>query len=1049
MSPISSVVSTLAVMAGCVLLSLSTPRQATAQNIPQSVQRELQDRGITADEARREALRLGIDLTNPEAAIRRAREIGVPEALVRQMVQAVQEEERQEQANSTRSSVDREVPIMFGPPTLSAETLVLPPIDPFFIAPNTSEEDVEEAQRQRDRKIQNDTLVVRVPLRDELSGIRVVEMMLLNDMSADTLFAFEVRRVLGSKFEGSWQGLFAVPHDAANGDWGLYVLAIDESENDNIIETGGIVRITRDATELVPQDSMAVSDSLPYFGYDLFALRPENFQPLSMGPVDEGYLIGPGDELRLIIFGSTEFQQDLVVDNEGRIFVPNVGQRTVAGTRLDELREDLRVWLSKNYAGLTTEPPEMLMDLSVTRLRPVSVFVLGEVPRPGRFPLPSSSSVFNALYAVGGPLFSGSLRNVQVIRRGKVAYEVDLYDYLLKGFSDADVRLQTSDNIFIPPRGVTVSLSGEVHRPAIYELRSGETFADLIGFAGGLKPEAYTRRFQVERVVPFAEREDPMMVRRVLDYNLGDVLAGAENVELEDGDQVTIFSIPEATNVAARSRVRSVSVGGAVFNPGRYELSSDLQTVRDLIMEADGLTGDAYPDKVELIRLTPSLKQEVMSLSLAQILQDAPTQNLVLRPQDSLYVFALSELRVNPMVKISGQVRQPGSYEMLENMTVTDLLFKGGGLADPEYLKTVFTARADIFRKSPDGRTEQIIPFDLGEALRGGPVASMPLEPEDEIRIYPLEVEVVRDRYVQISGAVKQEGQFRFRDGMTLEDLILQAGGFEDNAFFQAVEVTRLDKERQNGELAMGIEVPLLAPGAVQGDFYSFGVVDTLQAFNEARKFKLQHLDRVYVRTNPVYKPQQTVILTGEVRFPGEYTLLRENETLAEVVRRAGGILPTGYPKGGRLYRDNLQVIARIDRALSGYRDADIVLLPGDRITIPAQPNTVAVRGNVAIEGLIKYEPGKRVKYYLNRAGGLRPETEAVLLTQASGATFRVQRGLFKSNPVVDEGAQIFVTKKPPREPGERIDIGRTIVDTVGIISSTLTIVVLARQAFK
>ena len=219
--------------------------------------------------------------------------------------------------------------------------------------------------------------------------------------------------------------------------------------------------------------------------------------------------------------------------------------------------------------------------------------------------------------------------------------------------------------------------------------------------------------------------------------------------------------------------------------------------------------------------------------------------------------------------------------------------------------------------------------------------------------------------------------------------------------------------------------------------------------FGNAYRFKLEHMDRVYVRSNPGFQEQQTVILSGEVKFPGTYTLLRENETLSEVIRRAGGVLVTAYPKGGRLLRDNLQVIVEMDKAIQGDEDSDIVLLPGDEVVIPLQPNTVAVRGNVANEGLIKYEPGRRVSYYLQRAGGHRPDTEAILLTQASGATFRVKHGVFRTNPVVDEGARIFVTRKPPKEPGERVDIGRTIVETVGIISSTLAIVVLAKQAFS
>ena len=824
--------------------------------------------------------------------------------------------------------------------------------------------------------------------------------------------------------------------------------AIDASGNDNIIDTEEMLRIRREGEELVVEDTVAVRDSLLYFGYDLFDVRPEMFEPASVGPVDDSYLVGPGDELRLIVFGAAEFQHDLVVDTEGRIFVPNVGQRTVAGNRLIDLRDDIRIWLARSYAGLISEPPEVLMDLTVTRLKPVNVFVLGEVSKPGRFPLSSQSTVFNALYAVGGPKTAGSLREVRVVRHGNIAYTVDLYEYLLKGFSAGDVRLQTNDNVFIPPRGKTVAIQGEVHRPAYYELLPGETFKDLLGFAGGLKAEAYTRRFQIERVIPFEERDDPLVVRSVLDFDLASVLRGEQNVQLADGDMVTIFSIPESNDLASRSKVRAASITGAIYNPGQYELSDTMRTIRSLIEKADGVTGDAFRSKVELYRLTDDLRTEVVSLNLDQILADVPTQNLVLRPQDSLHVYSMQMLREKPGVRITGQVRKPGSYELLENMTIIDLLFKGGGLSDQEYLKTVFKQRADLFRKSPNGHTEQILPFHLGDALNGEGMSNEILQPGDEIRVYPLVVEVQSEPFVEISGAVKREGKYRFREGMTLEDLALQAGGFEEGAYLREVEVTRLDSTRGNNELATSIQVPFQT--VLDAEIPSFGIDDSTGGIRPARQFLLQHLDRVYVRLDPDFREQQTVMVSGEVEFPGSYTLLRENETLADIIRRAGGILPTGYPKGGRLMRDNLQVIVEMERALQGNAEADIVLLPGDEVRIPLQPNTVAVRGNVANEGLIKYEPGRRVTYYLDRAGGLRPESEAILLTQASGATFRVRRrGLFKSNPVVDEGARIFITRKPPKEPGERVDIGRTIVETVGIISSTLAIVVLAKQAFN
>ena len=445
-------------------------------------------------------------------------------------------------------------------------------------------------------------------------------------------------------------------------------------------------------------------------------------------------------------------------------------------------------------------------------------------------------------------------------------------------------------------------------------------------------------------------------------------------------------------------------------------MNEDVRTVRDLVNRANGLTGDAYFDKIEMYRLNDKLKKEMVSLNLNEVMEDIPTQNLVLQPQDSLHIFSLNNLVDVPQVSISGQVRNTGQYDLLENMRVIDLLYKGGGLSDPEFMKAVFRDRADLFRVSDDGKTEEIIPFHLGDALAGDGDANMLLQPGDEIRIYPLAVEISADPNVTISGAIKEEGTYRFREGMTLEDLILQSGGFEEGAFLNGIEVTRVDSTRENTELATSILVPFMS--VIDPGQPTFSLKGDGSREKAASQFVLQHLDRVYVRQDPSYREQQTVMVTGEVQFPGSYTLLRENETLTEVIRRAGGVLTSGYPEGGRLIRNNLQVIVQMDKAISGDYSADIVLLPGDEISIPLQPNTVAVRGNVANEGLIKFEPGKRVTYYLDRAGGLRTDTESILLTQASGATFRVRRrGLFKSNPVVDEGALVLVTRKPPKEP--------------------------------
>jgi protein involved in polysaccharide export with SLBB domain len=239
----------------------------------------------------------------------------------------------------------------------------------------------------------------------------------------------------------------------------------------------------------------------------------------------------------------------------------------------------------------------------------------------------------------------------------------------------------------------------------------------------------------------------------------------------------------------------------------------------------------------------------------------------------------------------------------------------------------------------------------------------------------------------------------------------------------------------------------------------NFSVRDTARALQAAEDFELQHRDRVFVRQDPSFQPQRTVTVRGDVRYPGEYTLLRDNERLSSVIDRAGGVLPSGYLKGGRLLRDqgegdedvlaeqrNEQVIVEMQQATQGDPEEDVIVRPGDEIVIPTQPNTVAIRGNVANEGLIKHEEGRRVEYYLDRAGGTRQDTEAVFLTQASGATFRVDTGWFRRTPTVDDGAVIRVEEEPEQE--QQIDYGEIASNVTQVLSSALTVLVLATRVF-
>ncbi len=675
----------------------------------------------------------------------------------------------------------------------------------------------------------------------------------------------------------------------------------------------------------------------PYFGYQFFQGVPEGFDISTVGPVDEEYLIGFGDELRLTVWGAAEFQYDLQVDREGRIYLPNVGQFTVAGKRLRRLRIDLKKWLGRTYSGLATLPPTIFMDLTLTRLRPIKVFVLGEVARPGGYTVPNSSTVFSALYRVGGPLPGGSLRQIQVIRDGKPKANVDFYNYLLKGFDSNQVRLTENDHIFIPLRGKTVKIAGEVKRPAIYEVTDGETLAELLEYAGGLTPQAYTKRLQIERIIPFPDRNDPSIARELRDINLEPIITGQRTEQLRDGDSVYVFSILDVVK-------NEVTVSGAVVQPGTYELGAEIRTLSDLIMAADSLAGDAYLGKGDLVRTLDDSTEVLISIDIEKVIQHDPEHDHLLQARDQLIIYSLKELRIEQFVTVKGAVKQPGDYPLQYNMTVEDLIFK--------------------------------------------------------------------------------------------------AGGFEENVFFQSAQLSRLSPEDNPGDKSVEIiELSLVGTKSGEGVF-AYGEKD------DARRLPLRHRDVLYVRSDPKFIPQQHVEITGEVLFPGAYVLQKENETLSDLIQRAGGILATGFAQGGRLIREGQRVVVSFEAIMKGDTRSDVILLDNDQIVIPRKPNTVAVRGNVGIEGLIKYRRGKKVAYYLDQAGGAQENTLDILLTQANGATFKLGRRflIFRQNPVVDEGATILITSKEELLPEERTDIKQIIGESLALATSVLTILVLTRR---
>lgn len=555
---------------------------------------------------------------------------------------------------------------------------------------------------------------------------------------------------------------------------------------------------------------------LSVFGQSVFSRATTQFQPLAAGPVDPGYLLGPGDQIQLILTGDVELVYDLDVRREGFIVIPDVGQVFVNGTTLDDLRERLYRSLGAIYSGVRRINPTTRFHVSLGRLRTNQVFLIGEVWLPGAYQVSAAATVFNGLYSAGGPGDNGSMRSVQVRRGGSVLRDVDLYDYLISGNTSDDVRLEHGDLLFVPFSGPRVSIEGMVRRPAIYELKEGEGLRDVVGFAGGALPEGYVQGIQVERILPVEDRT-PDRERVLIDVDLTR-LAADEDFHLIDGDRVRVPSISDR-------RDNRVALEGHVQKPGVFELTPGMR-LGNLLERGGGLLPDAFEAVAHLIRLVPADSTYV----LEQVSLDGfgrPVVDVQLRELDRVVIYGRSVLRSATVVAIRGEVKNPGVFPLQEGMTAQDLLLAAGG----------FTARADPYTAQLVRRSDGITltdtiavsqdiafgrtlpsPLDLmddGVTPMGAGNAALAetVELRDGDRIFVRRLQGLREEGdVDVSGEILYPGPYALElRGEHVSELVARAGGLTPEAYVPGARVVRdglpvgLDLERaleQPGRMA-------------------------------------------------------------------------------------------------------------------------------------------------------------------------------------------------------------------------------------------------------
>ncbi|WP_200832877.1 SLBB domain-containing protein [Bacteroides faecalis] len=653
------------------------------------------------------------------------------------------------------------------------------------------------------------------------------------------------------------------------------------------------------------------------FGRNIFNTRNLTFEPSVNLATPSNYRLGPGDEVIIDIWGASQNTIRQAISPDGTINIQKIGPVYLSGLTVSEANDYLKKSLNKIYNGLNNATdPSSDIRLSLGNIRTIQINIMGEVVQPGTYALSAFSTVFHALYRAGGVSDIGSLRNVQLVRNGKKLTTIDVYEFIMKGNAQDDIRLQEGDVVIVPAYDVLVKLSGKVKRPMRFEMKPDEPLSTLIKYAGGFDADAYTRSL---RVVRQNGEEYEVNTVKDIDYSI---------YKMRNGDVVTAEAI-------LNRFTNKLEVRGAVYRPGIYQLSGTLNTIRELVNEAQGLTGDAFLNRSVLYRQHDDLTTEVLPIDIKSIM-DGTSPNIALQKNDILYIPSIHDLSDRGNITVHGEVANPDSYP--------------------------------------------------------------------------------------------------YADNMTLEDLIIQAGGLREAASTVRVDVTRRIKNPRS-----------TADNDTIGQMFSFSLKDGF-VIDGQPGFVLQPYDEVYVRRSPGYQAQQNVKIEGEILFGGTYALTSREERLSDLVNKAGGATNYAYLRGAKLARvanadekkrmgDVIRLMRRqlgeemmdslgidvdstftvgidLESALRNPQSSsNIVLREGDVISIPKNTNTVTINGAVMVPNTVSYLEGKNIDYYLNQAGGYSDNAKKSkkFIVYMNGEVTRVKGNAKKQ---IEPGCEIIVPSK-------------------------------------
>ena len=623
------------------------------------------------------------------------------------------------------------------------------------------------------------------------------------------------------------------------------------------------------------EQSTAVAAQLVY-GRNIFNSRNLTFAPSHNIPTPLNYKLAAGDEVIIDIWGSNQVTYRETITPEGNINISNIGPVYLNGMTINEAEKYLKKELSKIYSGIDGEDPASEMKLTLGQIRTIQVNIMGEVAVPGTYNISSFSNIFHALYRAGGIGKLGSLRNIHLMRNGKKISEVDVYDFILKGKTMDAIRLQEGDVIIVPPYEMLVDIQGNVKRPMFYEMKKGETVQTLIEYAGNFTGDAYTKNLRVTRQ---NGQEYQIFTVDNIDYSV---------FKLMDGDVLNIGAMLD--RFANRLEIK-----GAVYRPGIYQFSGQVNTVKLLVAKAEGIMGDAFLGRAVLHREREDLTKEVIQVDLKNIL-NGTKPDIALQRNDMLYIPSIHDLQDLGTITVFGEVARPGEFPFAENTTLEDIIIQCGGLKE-----SASSVRVDISRRIKNSKGTQASK-EIGQmysfALKDGFVVDgeqgFKLQPYDQIFVrkspsYQAHVNV------SINGEVLYGGTYALtQKSERLSDLLSKAGGLTPYAYIKGARLVRrinaeerfrmqsvLDMAKNTANGSDSIDVSKLN----LGDVYYVGI-----DLEKAIKNPGSDADVVLREGDELIVPEfnNTVKISGSVMYPNTVSY-SSNKTLSYYIEQAGG----------------------------------------------------------------------------------------------------------------------------------------------------------------